>query len=102
MTQDIPAEYDCEVRLLGTDETIATVKNFKIDQLRVMEHSVSPATILSLPEATSSSLRFQGLSLVRVTDSNLQLRKIAGVSVVLRSNRPAQEKSTWVFANATI
>lgn len=71
MLQEIPAEYDCEVRLLGSDETIAAVKNFKIDQLKVMEHSVSPATIQSLPEATSSTLKFEGLSLIRVTDSNL-------------------------------
>lgn len=71
MLQEIPAEYDCEVRLLGSDETIAAVKNFKIDQLKVMEHSVSPATIQSLPETTSTTLKFEGLSLIRVTDSNL-------------------------------
>lgn len=53
MLQEVPAEYDCEVKLLGKDETISCVQNFKIDQLRVMENSLSPETILSLPEAVS-------------------------------------------------
>lgn len=78
------------------------VRNFKIDQLRIMEHSISPATILSLPHAIASSIKFEGLSLVRVTDSSLQLQKISGVSITLRTNRPEPEKSMWIFSNATI
>ena len=98
----IPAEYDLEVRVLGTDNTISNVSNFKIDQLRVLENSISPETILSLPESVQSSLKFEGLSLIRITDSNLQLQKIKGVSIVLRSNRPSDEKSTWIFQDASV
>jgi len=67
-----------------------------------MEHSIAPTTILSLPEAVYTSLKFEGLSLIRITDSNLQLQKVSGVSIVLRSNKPGGAKPTWVFSNATI
>ena len=62
-----------------------------------MEHSISPETILSLPENISSSIKYEGLSLIRVTDSTLQLQKIAGVSILLRSKRNDPDKSMWVF-----
>lgn len=42
MEADIPAAFDCEVKVLGTGETISVVKNFKIDQVRLMEHSIAP------------------------------------------------------------
>lgn len=71
MEADIPAEYDCEVNVLGSGETIAVVKNFKIDQVRLMEHSIAPQTILGLPEQLATSVKYEGLSLIRVTDSNL-------------------------------
>jgi hypothetical protein len=65
-----------------------------------MDHSISPETILSFPEPVSSSIKFEGLSLIRVTDSNLQLQKISGVSIVIRST--SSEKPLWTFSNATV
>jgi len=63
-----------------------------------MNHSISPETILSLPCNVASTVKFEGLSLIRVTDSS-RLQKIAGVSIVLRSTVP---EPLWVFQNATI
>lgn len=100
LTQEIQAEYDCEVRILGRDETLSVVKNFKIDQLRVMDYSISPQTILSFPESISNAIKFEGLSLIRITDSNLQLQKVSGVSIMIRST--GSEKPLWSFNNATV
>lgn len=65
-----------------------------------MDHSISPQTILSFPLPVVASTKFEGLSLIRVTDSNLQLQKVSGVSIVVRST--STEQPMWTFSNATI
>lgn len=42
----ILSDFTCEVSLLDTNERVATVANFKIDQLKVMNMSVSPKTLI--------------------------------------------------------
>lgn len=45
------SDYSCEVYLLDTNERVAYVQNFKIDQLKVMNMSLNPKT---LADATSA------------------------------------------------
>jgi len=39
------SDYTCEVSLLDTHERVACVQNFKIDQLKVMNMTLSPQTL---------------------------------------------------------
>jgi hypothetical protein len=52
---------------------MAAIKNFKIDQLKVAEDSISPHTIVSIPSTITNLAKFEGLTLIRVTDSSIQL-----------------------------
>ena len=102
MTEQLQSEYDCEIRFLDSNKQIASISNFKIDQLKITEQSISPQTILNLPDTITSLAKFEGLTLIRVTDSSIQLQKISGVSVLLRRSNPEAEAPMWTFSNATI
>ena len=78
------------------------MSNFRIDQLKATELSIAPQTILNLPDTITSRAKFEGLTLIRITDSSIQLQKISGVSVVLRRNKPGAEAPMWAFSSATL
>ena len=99
MTENVSSGYDCEIKLLDSQKEIASVKNFRIDQLKIAEDSISPHTIVSLPNEIKSLAKFEGLSLIRVTDSSIQLQKISGISIKLRKSGP---ETDWTFSNASI
>jgi hypothetical protein len=71
MTEQLQSEYDCEIRFLDSNKQIASISNFKIDQLKITEQSLSPQTILNLPDTITSLAKFEGLTLIRVTDSSI-------------------------------
>lgn len=70
---EVASEYDIEIRTLDTDVLLKEVKNFKIDQLKVKDFSLSPQTILDLPRNISESIKFEGVSSIKIADSSLQL-----------------------------
>lgn len=71
MSKQVMSGYDCEIKLLDSDKEIAAIKNFKIDQLKVAEDSISPHTIVSIPNTITNLAKFEGLTLIRVTDSSI-------------------------------
>ena len=99
MTEHVMSGYDCEIKLLDSNKEITSVQNFKIDQLKVAEDSISPHTIVSIPSTITNLAKFEGLTLIRVTDSSIQLQKISGVSITLKRNAA---ETDWTFSNATI
>lgn len=78
------SEYDCEIKVLGSNQEIALVRNFKIDQLRIYEQSIGVQTLLANHKQIASNCSVEGTSLIRITDSNLQMQIISGVSVTVR------------------
>jgi len=98
--QDIFSGFDCEIKLLDSETQISVVKNFKIDQLRLFEQSISPATIIGEKETIAKSFKVSGLSLIRIADSTLQLEKIGGVSITLKSGSGDDTTASWTLSSA--
>jgi hypothetical protein len=102
---DIQSEFDCEIRALDTNVLLKEVKNFKIDQLKVKDFSISPMTIASLPQNLAENVQFEGVSMVKISESSLQLKKISGVRIILipSSNSTGDvENISWSFSHSTI
>lgn len=75
----IHSALDCQVKLIGDGTSSTIVKNFKIDQLKVFEESLHPETLVKSADLVSKFCKVTGLSLIRITDSSLQLSKIKEV-----------------------
>ena len=51
------SDYTCEVSLLESNERVACVHNFKIDQLKVMKMGLSPATLADSAQAIQKTCK---------------------------------------------
>jgi hypothetical protein len=83
---------------LDSNKEIALVKNFKIDQLRIYEQSIGVQSLLTNHKQIASNCSIEGVSLIRITDSNLQMQIISGVSVTLRHSG----RTIWTIQHASI
>lgn len=74
------------------------MKNFKIDQLRIYEQSIGVQSLLTNHKQIASNCSVEGVSLIRITDSNLQMQIISGVSVTVRHSG----RTIWTMQHASI
>jgi len=64
-----------------------------------MNMSLSPKTLTDASSAIQKTCEIEGLSLIKITDSSILLRKVAGFSIVLKSK---SGQSQWKLTSASV